>query len=300
MNKLNSILLCIMFIFGTCTVVWAQNHRHSTRTGSVEDSVIVEAGETTDGWKAVEWNDQDLDDYIERTVNEAVAYSIHHDRDGWFIRNADKIGGGAVFIVAISVFCVFFGPVILIALILYFIYKRKKSRDAVVMEALRNGRDIPYGYGSSSRASQNSSASGNSHQNEYINNNAGSARQAYEAPRQTPMYGRFADQPVLHDGIKKVAIGFGVFVLACFMSFSLLAGIGWFIVIFGIGQIIIGYLTAGKVKEPVKEESKYTRDEPKTESAKTEPAKEGPDETPEETTTETTTDVTTTQDEKPE
>lgn len=299
MKKLNSILLCIMFIFGTCTVVWAQNHRHSTRTDSVEDSVIVEAGEATTELERVDWDD-DLEDFIDKTVNDAVRQSIHHDRDGWLIRNADKIGGGAVFIVALSIFGVFFGPVILIALILYFIYKRKKSRDAVVMEALRNGRDIPYGYGSSSRASQSSSASGNSHQNEYINNNAGRARQSYEAPRQTPMYVRFADQPVLHDGIKKVAIGFGVFVLAMFMSFRLLAGIGWFIVIFGIGQIIIGYLSAGKVKEPVKEESKYTRDEPKTEPANTEPAKEGPDETPEETTTETTTDVTTTQDEKPE
>ena len=299
MKNLNSILLCIMFVFGTCTVVWAQNHRHSTRTDSVEDSVIVEAGEATTELERVDWDD-DLEDFIDKAVNDAVSHSYHHDRDGWLIRNADRIGGGAISIVALSVFCVFFGPVILIALILYFIYKRKKSRDAVVMEALRNGRDIPYGYGSSSRASQNSSASGNSHQNEYINNNAGRARQAYEAPRQTPMYGRFADQPVLHDGIKKVAIGFGVFVLACFMSFSLLAGIGWFIVIFGIGQIIIGYLSAGKVKEPVKEESKYTRDEPKTESANTEPAKEGLDETPEETTTETTTDVTTTQDEKPE
>ena len=296
MKNLNSILLCIMFVFGTCTVVWAQNHRHSTRTDSVEDSVIVEAGEATTELERVDWDD-DLEDFIDKTVNDAVSQSYHHDRDGWLIRNADRIGGGAIFIVALSVFCVFFGPVILIALILYFIYKRKKSRDAVVMEALRNGRDIPYGYGSSSRASQNSSASGNSHQ---YNNNTGNARQAYEAPRQTPMYGRFADQPVLHDGIKKVAIGFGVFVLACFMSFSLLAGIGWFIVIFGIGQIIIGYLSAGKVKEPVKEESKYTRDEPKSETAKTEPAKEGPDETPEETTTETTTDVTTTQDEKPE
>lgn len=299
MKNLNSILLCIMFVFGTCTVVWAQNHRHSTRTESVEDSVIVEAGEATTELERVDWDD-DLEDFIDKTVNDAVSQSYHHDRDGWLIRNVDRIGGGAIFIVALSVFCVFFGPVILIALILYFIYKRKKSRDAVVMEALRNGRDIPYGYGSSSRASQTSGASGNSHQNEYINNNAGSARQAYEAPRQTPMYGRFADQPVLHDGIKKVAIGFGVFVLACFMSFSLLAGIGWFIVIFGIGQIIIGYLSAGKVKEPVKEESKYTRDEPKSETAKTEPAKEGLDETPEETTTETTTDVTTTQDEKPE
>ena len=291
MNKLNSILLCIMFIFGTCTVVWAQNHRHSTRTGSVEDSVIVEAGETTDGWKAVEWNDQDLDDYIERTVNEAVAYSIHHDRDGWFIRNADKIGGGAVFIVAISVFCVFFGPVILIALILYFIYKRKKSRDAVVMEALRNGRDIPYGYGSSSRASQTSSTSGNG--------KTSNARPAYEAPRQAPMYGRFADQPVMHEGIKKIAIGLGVYVLSRFMNFGLLGGIGWFIVIFGIGQIVIGYISGAKANEPAKEESKYTRDEPKTE-----PAKEGtdgtPEEDPQETTTETTTDVTTTQDEKPE
>ena len=296
MKNLNSILLCIMFVFGTCTVVWAQNHRHSTRTESVEDSVIVEAGEATTELESVDWDD-DLEDFIDKTVNDAVSQSYHHDRDGWLIRNADRIGGGAIFIVALSVFCVFFGPVILIALILYFIYKRKKSRDAVVMEALRNGRDIPYGYGSSSRASQTSSASGNSHQ---YNNNTGNARQAYEAPRQTPMYGRFADQPVLHDGIKKVAIGFGVFVLACFMNFSLLGGIGLFIVIFGIGQIIIGYLSAGKVKEPVKEESKYTRDEPKTEPAKTEPAKEGPDEAPEETTTETTTDVTTAQDEKPE
>ncbi len=291
MNKLNSILLCIMFIFGTCTVVWAQNHRHSTRTGSVEDSVIVEAGETTDGWKAVEWNDQDLDDYIERTVNEAVAYSIHHDRDGWFIRNADKIGGGAVFIVAISVFCVFFGPVILIALILYFIYKRKKSRDAVVMEALRNGRDIPYGYGSSNHASQASGTLGNG--------KTSNARPAYEAPRQAPMYGRFADQPVMHEGIKKIAIGLGVYVLSRFMNFGLLGGIGWFIVIFGIGQIVIGYISGAKANEPAKEESKYTRDEPKTE-----PAKEGtdgtPEEDPQETTTETTTDVTTTQDEKPE
>ena len=291
MKNLNSILLCIMFVFGTCTVVWAQNHRHSTRTESVEDSVIVEAGEATTELERVDWDD-DLEDFINKAVNDAVSQSYHHDRDGWLIRNVDRIGGGAIFIVALSVFCVFFGPVILIALILYFIYKRKKSRDAVVMEALRNGRDIPYGYGSSSRASQTSGASGNSHQ---YNNNTGNARQAYEAPRQTPMYGRFADQPVLHDGIKKVAIGFGVFVIACFMSFRLLAGIGWFIVIFGIGQIIIGYLSAGKVKKPVKEESKYTRDEPKTE-----PAKEGPDETPEETTTETTTDVTTTQDEKPE
>ena len=296
MKNLNSILLCIMFVFGTCTVVWAQSHRHSTRTESVEDSVVTEARESIAVMESADWDD-DLEDVIDKVVNDAVSRSYHHDRDGWLIRNADRIGGGAVFIVALSVFCVFFGPVILIALILYFIYKRKKSRDAVVMEALRNGRDIPYGYGSSSRASQNSSASGNSHQ---YNNNTGNARQAYEAPRQTPMYGRFADQPVLHDGIKKVAIGFGVFVLACFMSFSLLAGIGWFIVIFGIGQIIIGYLSAGKVKEPVKEESKYTRDEPKTEPANTEPAKEGPDETPEETTTETTTDVTTIQDEKPE
>ena len=296
MKNLNSILLCIMFVFGTCTVVWAQNHRHSTRTEFVEDSVVTEAGESIAVMESADWDD-DLEDVIDKVVNDAVSRSYHHDRDGWLIRNADRIGGGAIFIVALSVFCVFFGPVILIALILYFIYKRKKSRDAVVMEALRNGRDIPYGYGSSSRASQNSSASGNSHQ---YNNNTGNARQAYEAPRQTPMYGRFADQPVLHDGIKKVAIGFGVFVLACFMSFSLLAGIGWFIVIFGIGQIIIGYLSAGKVKEPVKEESKYTRDEPKTEPANTEPAKEGLDETPEETTTETTTDVTTTQDEKPE
>ena len=290
MKNLNSFLLCIMFVFGTCTVVWAQSHRHSTRTESVEDSVVTEAGESIAVMESADWDD-DLEDVIDKVVNDAVSRSYHHDRDGWLIRNADRIGGGAVFVVALSVFCVFFGPVILIALILYFIYKRKKSRDAVVMEALRNGRDIPYGYGSSSRASQTSSTSGNSSSN--------NARPAYAASRQTPMYGRFADQPVMHEGIKKIAIGLGVYVLSRFMNFGLLGGIGWFIVIFGIGQIVIGYISGAKANEPAKEESKYTRDEPKTE-----PAKEGtdgtPEEDPQETTTETTTDVTTTQDEKPE
>ena len=290
MKILNSFLLCIMFVFGTCTVVWAQSHRHSTRTESVEDSVVTEAGESIAVMESADWDD-DLEDVIDKVVNDAVSRSYHHDRDGWLIRNADRIGGGAVFVVALSVFCVFFGPVILIALILYFIYKRKKSRDAVVMEALRNGRDIPYGYGSSSRASQTSSTSGNSSSN--------NARPAYAASRQTPMYGRFADQPVMHEGIKKIAIGLGVYVLSRFMNFGLLGGIGWFIVIFGIGQIVIGYISGAKANEPAKEESKYTRDEPKTE-----PAKEGtdgtPEEDPQETTTETTTDVTTTQDEKPE
>ena len=289
MKNLNSILLCIMFVFGTCTVVWAQSHRHSTRTESVEDSVVTEAGESIAVMESADWDD-DLEDVIDKVVNDAVSRSYHHDRDGWLIRNADRIGGGAVFVVALSVFCVFFGPVILIALILYFIYKRKKSRDAVVMEALRNGRDIPYGYGSSSRASQTSSTSGNSSSN--------NARPAYAASRQTPMYGRFADQPVMHEGIKKIAIGLGVYVLSRFMNFGLLGGIGWFIVIFGIGQIVIGYISGAKANEPAKEESKYTRDEPKTE-----PAKEGtdgtPEEDPQETTTETTTDVTTIQDEKP-
>ena len=159
------------------------------------------------------------------------------------------------------------------------------------MEALRNGRDIPYGYGSSNHASQASGTLGNG--------KTSNARPAYEAPRQAPMYGRFADQPVMHEGIKKIAIGLGVYVLSRFMNFGLLGGIGWFIVIFGIGQIVIGYISGAKANEPAKEESKYTRDEPKTE-----PAKEGtdgtPEEDPQETTTETTTDVTTTQDEKPE
>ena len=101
-----------MFVFGTCTVVWAQNHRHSTRTDSVEDSVIVEAGEATTELERVDWDD-DLEDFIDKTVNDAVSQSYHHDRDGWLIRCADRVGGGAIFIVALSVFCVFFGPVIL-------------------------------------------------------------------------------------------------------------------------------------------------------------------------------------------
>lgn len=290
MKHFNLILVCIMFLCGTCTVVWAQGHRHSVRTDSTEQAIASETGESYDLGN-VGWIDDDLGEYIGKTVAEAMADSFDHEREGWVLSAADRYGAWGIFIAIIVVTGIFLGPVIVIALILLFIYKRKKNRDAVVIEALRNGRDIPYGYGTTTRHSDSATSS-------QQRADSRSAAPACETPRVEQYYGRFSDQPIMQQGIKKIAIGLGLYVMSKCMYFDLLGGIGWFIVIYGIGQILIAYLSADKtIKETPAQASKYTRDEPKAEPA-TDGNEPKADATP--STETTTTEATATENEKPE
>lgn len=242
---------------------------------------ILESGRAIDGA---------LEKMIVSTVSQAIDESLeHHDREGWLVRNPDLVEDWAL-VSVIALIVVFLGPVLLIALVLFFIYKRKKSRDAVVMEALRNGRDIPSGYGSSS-GSQSSGAAANHSYTAPADTTAASSKPAQS---NSLFKGKFADIPLMHNGIRKVALGLGVVVVGISISLSLLIGIGWAICLYGIGQIAIGYLSSENENKQPAPESKYTRDEPKAEASAEETNTE------EEKNNTTTTDVTETNNEKPE
>lgn len=246
-----------------------------------------------------------VEEMVNNAVDDALDGNIDIDADDDFYdaeQMANHVTTNVRWIAAIAIcaiLAVFCGPAIFIGVILLFVYKRKKSRDAVVMEAIRNGKEVPAGYGSSSKYTRNANAgysanassnNGNSTNTSSNVNNGYSANTAYNANSNYSTnantnsaksgsgidYSRFTDEPMMHQGIMKVVIGLGLAVLSSYIDLSLLTGIGWFIIIYGLGKILIAYLSKGPEPEARQTTSAYVKDEAKAEpkQAKASEAKE--------------------------
>lgn len=218
MNRFKIFLACALIGITFCTTVLAQSHRHSQRNDSTEN-VILEENEksaTSDAYNSGYSDGEEIRSYVDEIVKDAV----------------DE----GVIVAVIAVVGVFFGPVILVAIILFFIYKRKKQRDMVVMAAINKGVDVPEGYGGS--YSRNTSTNGTSDDQRSNKNTV-------------------TDDPMMHKGITNICTGLGLVVFACYLDLDILVGIGWMVVIFGVGKIAIAYLSGERKFR--KEEPKYTR-----------------------------------------
>lgn len=236
MNRFKIFLACALIGITFCTTVLAQSHRHSQRNDSTEN-VILEENEksaTSDAYNSGYSDGEEIRSYVDEIVKDALSTSKEQvgDRDG-FIKDAVDEG---VIVAVIAVVGVFFGPVILVAIILFFIYKRKKQRDMVVMAAINKGVEVPEGYGGS--YSRNTSTNGTSDDQRSNKNTV-------------------TDDPMMHKGITNICTGLGLVVFACYLDLDILVGIGWMVVIFGVGKIAIAYLSGERKFR--KEEPKYTR-----------------------------------------
>ena len=222
MKRIGYFLIGTMLVIGACTTSFAQNHRHVQRNDSTEKVIMEENKDTTESaaYRAGFEDGEDLREFIDETVSDALegAGIISGDREGKLVRKA--VGGGLV-VATIAVLGIFFGPAIILAIILFFIYKRKKQRDQVVIAAINKGVEVPAGYGSAPKVESANSA-----------NNYNSAKSL--SKKQNPM---------MHDGILKIAIGIGLWVLAQYLHLGILAGIGIFVAIYGVGKVIIGYIS---------------------------------------------------------
>lgn len=234
MNRIKVFFACAMVSMAFSTAVLAQDHRHTQRNDSVEEEMLATVAETVQTEPEFDiYDHESMEKFINNTVEESLdsALSATGDRPGYISRVA---GGVSIAIIAIISF--FFGPVILVAIILYFIYKRKKQRDQVVIAAINKGVEIPAGYGGSySRSASSSSTS--------------------EAPRSYKSAP--ADQSMMHNGIKNISVGLGLVILSFYLHLGILGGIGWMVVIYGVGKLAIAYLSGEKTIR--KEEPKYTR-----------------------------------------
>lgn len=237
MNRFKIFLACALIGITFCTTVLAQSHRHSQRNDSTEN-VILEENEksaTSDAYNAGYSDGEEIRKYVDEMVKDALSSSKETtgDRDGFLKDAVDE----DIIVAAIAVAGIFFGPVILVAIILFFIYKRKKQRDQVVIAAINKGVDIPAGYG------------GN------YSRNTSSANEPTNVSRSNKT--AVAEDPMMHKGITNICTGLGLVVFAYYLGLDILVGIGWMVVIFGIGKVVIAYLSGDKVFK--KEEPKYTR-----------------------------------------
>ena len=238
MKRIGYFLIGMMLVIGACTTSFAQNHRHVQRNDSTEKVIMEENKDTTESaaYRAGFEDGEDLREFIDETVSDALegAGIISGDREGKLVRKA--VGGGLV-VATIAVLGIFFGPAIILAIILFFIYKRKKQRDQVVMAAINKGVEIPAGYGGSYSRTSSSS------------NSSSDATSSYKSA--------IKDDSMMHKGIKNISIGLGLVVLSYSLHLGILAGIGWMVVIYGVGKVAIAYFSGEKTIR--NEEPKYTR-----------------------------------------
>lgn len=216
MKRITYLMICAMLMIGAFTTVWAQSHRHTERNDSTEKVILSESGDgviNTDDTSYVGYDD---DNWEER----------HYDRPGILVRQSRHEDGILLAILAIT--GVFFGPVILVAVILYFIYKRKKQRDQVVIAAINAGQPIPSGYGPDPRED---AAVG-----KYEGN-----KQEYSGDKRKNM-----EKSMMEKGVTQLSIGIGLIALSYFLMGSLLTGIGIFVAILGLGKIVIAYMSEKK------------------------------------------------------
>lgn len=201
----------------------AQHHRH-TPAASMTVKKAQNVKKSADTAAIVAFSDT--------TSNDADVDSVNDTRTaGWDKPyDMDKVADimEDAFLPIAQVFIIFFlAPVMIIALIIYFIIKSRKQKIQLAEMALKNGQSIP------ADILRNNIAKGNTPQN--------------------------AD--LWSKGILKICLGMGIVMMGIFISMQLLKGIGFIVVFYGAGQAIIGWTTRkGIVPNNNKERTSYTEE----------------------------------------
>lgn len=246
MKKTLTMILALVLVTLCSTSAFAQKHRHTDRNGgggidtvsvtnekldtvtlidtnglkvSVTTDEIEKLNQTMDGFsQAIDEFGQALGDYDPEDSSE---YGTEGGQILGALNNTvGKLGevhffDYALLIPIIAVIGLFFAPVLIIAFILLYRYKRRKQRDQVVMAAINKGVEIPEEYRSGTKAAS-------SYDQQNVN-----------AP---------ANNELMNKGIRRIVTGIGIWILGVSINVGILMGVGLFIVIYGGGELLIHYL----------------------------------------------------------
>ncbi|MGN0257298.1 MAG: DUF6249 domain-containing protein [Bacteroides sp.] len=134
--------------------------------------------------------------------------SHYEDHSNWGIKKGE--------IALFSIFCVFFGPVLIIFLIFYFRYKNRKAAYRVAEQAIAAGRPLPEDFIQEAKRKPGSNS--------------------------------------LSQGINSICIGIGLFIFLWALTHEFGLGcIGLLIMFMGFGKVILYYLQQGNPINPGKE-----------------------------------------------
>lgn len=244
MKKTLTMILALVLVTLCSTSAFAQKHRHTDRNGGGIDTVSVtnEKLDTvtlidTNGLKVsvttdeIEKLNQTMDGFSQAIDEFGQALGDYDPEDsseygteggqilGALNNTVGKLGEGhffdyALLIPIIAVAGFFFAPVLIIAFILLYRYKRRKQRDQVVMAAINKGVEIPEEYRSGTK----------------------------DASSTNPQTSTPANNELMNKGIRRIVTGIGIWILGVSINVGILMGVGLFIVIYGGGELLIHYL----------------------------------------------------------
>lgn len=120
--------------------------------------------------------------------------------------------GNASIIPIVALLLIFGGPLFIIALIIYLIFRNRREKYKMAQEALRQGKDLP--------------------------------------PSMTPAAPRAYDGDLWAKGIKDTALGLGLTLLfLCIFGWGIMTGVGLLVTCIGIGKLVIVKTTPRKPQD---------------------------------------------------
>lgn len=236
MKKILTTLLVAVLLIGSSALLIAQNHRHNHDDQNIADSLVNEALADREAGEANNNFDFDINDAIQEYGNNNSYDNNYSSFD------ESGIAKLAITMVFGTLIVMFIAPVLIIGIILYYIYKRKQSKDRITMAAIEKGVDIP--------SENHAAATGNggTYSTSETNGNARNNSAAIYNTAEKDKISARKEKPMMERGIMKVAIGIGLYCAAKIMHINILGAISLFVIIYGIGQIVIAYIYRDKDK----------------------------------------------------
>lgn len=205
MKKILAALMAGMILTGTLPAT-AQHHRHTPLASVKATQQTDKDGNTKASAAIVAYSDT-------TSVDSADVDTVGFDDDaatqGWDepydIDGLAKLMGNAFVPIAIVFIMFFLAPVMIIALIIYFVIKSRKQKIQLAELALKNGQPIPQ-----------------------------------EVAKSKPQPN---DQALWEKGVKRMFLGIGIVIFAIFIHSRMFMGIGFLVTFYGAGLAVVAWTT---------------------------------------------------------
>lgn len=209
MKKILAALMAGMILTGTLPAT-AQHHRHTPLASVKATQQTDKDGNTKASAAIVAYSDTAS---VDSADVDTVGFNADAGTQGWDepydIDGLAKLMGNAFVPIAIVFIMFFLAPVMIIALIIYFVIKSRKQKIQLAELALKNGQPIPQ-----------------------------------EVAQSKPQPN---DQALWEKGVKRMFLGIGIVIFAIFIHSRMFMGIGFLVALYGAGLAVVAWTTKKKI-----------------------------------------------------
>ena len=205
MKKILAALMAGMILTGTLPAT-AQHHRHTPLASVKATQQTDKDGNTKASAAIVAYSDTAS---VDSADVDTVGFNADAGTQGWDepydIDGLAKLMGNAFVPIAIVFIMFFLAPVMIIALIIYFVIKSRKQKIQLAELALKNGQPRPQ-----------------------------------EVAQSKPQPN---DQALWEKGVKRMFLGIGIVIFAIFIHSRMFMGIGFLVALYGAGLAVVAWTT---------------------------------------------------------